>query len=455
MADNYANIIKLEGGASETAVDLSARMEVGMLAVCPFDGVLVYKNNPSLYTTYPDTDEVIALIGSFGGIDDAPVDGTTYARKDGAWISQAVQDLQDVTDKGSTTSHAMSVATASDNLYLSSTQLQMMKTSDGSNSNISSTQLNSFNNVGGSARLDGNGWMSLAVGSNQLNADATYINVTNGTEISKLNKDGLLIDNGAVSTDHYIQGMKVTDPSGFTDYGRNGIVRSNAGDFDISVNGDIELSTQTGDVLIPDGFLGIGVTPTELIHAKNSGAGLAKVLLENSDTESISGYFMSTPTNPSHGYILTYGSEHPVQPDEVSIKNTVGDITFHTNAENLRIATGGLITAPTMSISDIEAGGDDTLTTKEYVKGLKVRPLTATYTSANLAVGGFQQTLTVSGGTLSTTDKFWANATSTSAQYNVTVNNVIYISSTQVQVFGYALSAVNEDITFDIFATGA
>jgi hypothetical protein len=86
MPDINANVIKLEGGATETAVDLVARMDIGMLAVCHFEDCLVYKKSSTVYITYPNNDKTLSLITA-NSIEDAPIDGDTYVRKDGGWVS--------------------------------------------------------------------------------------------------------------------------------------------------------------------------------------------------------------------------------------------------------------------------------------------------------------------------------------------------------------------------------
>lgn len=64
MSDQYANVIKLVGGASETAVDLVARMEVDQIAICPYEDCIVWKSSTTTYERFPNDDRVLSLISS-------------------------------------------------------------------------------------------------------------------------------------------------------------------------------------------------------------------------------------------------------------------------------------------------------------------------------------------------------------------------------------------------------
>ncbi len=64
MSDSYANVIKIWGGATETAVDLAGRIESGMLAYCPYEKVAVWKKDATTYKRLTSEEKVAELVSS-------------------------------------------------------------------------------------------------------------------------------------------------------------------------------------------------------------------------------------------------------------------------------------------------------------------------------------------------------------------------------------------------------
>ena len=85
------------------------------------------------------------------------------------------------------------------------------------------------------------------------------------------------------------------------------------------------------------GRLGVGTsTPATNLHVSSGGA--ANVRIGSKVTNSYGQLQLQT----SGQFLIGYGPAHSVQPNEISLKNSVGDITFHTNgSERVRIDSTG------------------------------------------------------------------------------------------------------------------
>ncbi len=64
MGDRFGNLIKIWGDPTETAVDISARLQDGMLAYCPLEKVAVWRKDATTYERLTSETRVLELIAS-------------------------------------------------------------------------------------------------------------------------------------------------------------------------------------------------------------------------------------------------------------------------------------------------------------------------------------------------------------------------------------------------------
>jgi len=101
-------------------------------------------------------------------------------------------------------------------------------------------------------------------------------------------------------------------------------------------------------VVNQNNYVGIGTdAPATRLHVKGPGTGTGEIRLDSSADATSFGIFRFVGDASTYDkYLIAYNSAHGSQADEISLKNTAGDITFYTGtsggtAEKVRITSGG------------------------------------------------------------------------------------------------------------------
>ena len=154
--------------------------------------------------------------------------------------------------------------------------------------------------------------------------------------------------------------------------------------------------TDTSYALAIDGSnnVGIGTTsPTAKLQLDGGGSLDGEIRINSSNATSFGLFRIINDGGGSGKYLIGYGSSHSSQADELTLKNTEGDLTFHTGTsganEQMRIDTSGNVGIGTATPSEkLDVAGN--IAVSGTVDGVDIAArdavLTSTTTTANAAL---------------------------------------------------------------------
>ena len=132
-------------------------------------------------------------------------------------------------------------------------------------------------------------------------------------------------------------GISIWQNSGVVEGTPTGGLALTAADAAGSIKFGIGVSRSELMRLTHDGKLGLGTTsPTTKLHVRSNSSAAARIASTNTNS------FGQLQLQTSSQFLIGYGSTHGYQANEISLKNTVGDITFYTGgSERVRINSSG------------------------------------------------------------------------------------------------------------------